>query len=387
MIDLDAATTLAPLPEALRAAARAQAEAWGDPSALGPFAERASDLLAEARLRVSELVDAPAEGVLFTSSGTEADNLAVKGLCAAAPSGRRHLVISAVEPYAVDHPARTLERQGWSLSRIAVDGLGRVTPQALSAALRPDTALVSVSLAHPGMGTWQQETGTLVAMAHKAGAFFHTDACLAAPFGPLSFRKLGVDALSLSGHHLGGVAGAGALVLRPGLVPRPLIEGGTQEGGLRPGMPALGAIAAMGAAAGILKREMHTRLPRLEALGGRLRAGLAALPGVRLTGDPEHRIPGHATCVLEGLDGEALVTALLAGGVLASTGSPCASQALQADPALLAMGLPEALCRGSLRLSAGPGTTVEEADRALGILAGAVARLRALAPSAVGVGA
>ncbi len=381
MTDLDAATTLAPLPEALRAAADAQAASWGDPSALGEAASRAAAVLEAARLRVAALVDADPEGLLFTSSGTESDNLALKGLCAAAASGRRHLVISALEPYAVDHPARTLERQGWSLSRIGVDPEGRVTPQALAAALKPGTALVSVVLAHPGIGTWQA-LEPLVRLAHEAGALFHTDACVAAPFGPLSFRELGVDALSLSGHHLGGVAGAGALVLRPGLGLRPLIEGGTQEGGLRPGMPALGAIAALGAAAEVVRRGMPDRVRRLEVLGLRLREGLTRLPGVRLTGDPRRRIPGHASCVLDGLDGEALVTALAAEGVWASTGSPCASQTLKADPVLLALGLPESLARGSLRLSAGPSTTGEDVDRALGVLVRAVARLRALAPPA-----
>ncbi len=383
MIHLDAATTLPPLPEALRAASLAQAEAWGDPAALGPFSERAFSVMEEARKRVAALVEATAEGVLFTSGGTEADNLAIKGLCAAAPSSRRRLVISAIEPYAVDHPARTLERQGWTLCRIPVDGLGRVTPRALAAVLTPDTALVSVVLAHPAMGAWQ-ELEPLTRLARAAGALFHTDACLAVPFGPVSFRALGVDALSLSGHHFGGVAGAGALILRPGTSLRPLIEGGTQEGGLRPGMPALGAVAALGEAAGILAKDGPVRFAKLAVLGRRLGRGLARLDGSRLTGDPERRIPGHASCVLAGLDGEALVTALLAGGVLASTGSACASQALKADPALAAMGIPEPLARGSLRLSAGPDITEEEVDRALSIVAGAVARLRSLAPSAAG---
>jgi cysteine desulfurase len=382
-IYLDAATTTPPFPEALDAARRAQAESWGDPAGLGEMAGRASDLIEAARADVAALVGADPAGILFTSGGTEADNLALKGLAAAAPPERRHLVVSVAEPYAIDHPARTLARQGWRVTRVGVDRLGHVQPKALAAALRDDTALVSIVLAHPGIGSWQ-DLRPLAGIARSRGAVFHTDACAAVGFDRVHMDELGVDALSLSGHRLGGLAGAGALVLRPGTPLRPLIEGGTQEGGLRPGVPALGAIAALGAAARRLLRELReeeARPLRLRNLGRRRAAGLARLPGAVLTGDPGRRIPGHASCCLPGMDGEAVVTALAAEGIQASTGSPCASQARKADAALLAMGIPESLARGSVCLSAWEPLPDEEADRALDALARTVLRLRSLAPA------
>ncbi len=378
MIYLDAATTPPPLPEALLAAREAQERCWGDPAGLGEASERAAHTVEEARGRIADLVEADPEGVILCSGGTEADNLALKGLCAAAPESRRHLAISSIEPYAVNHPARSLERRGWKVTHLGVDPLGRVIP-----AFPRDAFLVSVVLAHPGVGTWQ-DLRPLAELAHARGALFHADACAAAGFDRVSMRGLGGDALSLSGHHLGAPSGAGALVLRSGVTIRPLIEGGTHEGGLRPGMPALGPVAGMGAAAESLRRELPSRAASLRRLGHRLMEGMGSLPGAVLTGDPVRRIPGHASCCLPGLDGEALVSALASEGILASTGSPCAqhaSEARKAEPSLLAMGIGESLARGSLRLSASAGTAEADVDKAIEALGRCVRRLRALAPA------
>lgn len=377
-IYLDAAATMPPEPEALDASREAMAGAWGDPGLSGRRAGCAADVLEKARRAVAALVGTAPEGVVFTSGGTEACNLAVKGLAAA--SARRGLVLSAVEPYAVDHPARTLAKKGWHVTRVGVDLAGRVDPEALAREVSEGTALVCVTLAHPVLGTWQ-DLRPLAEAAHARGALLFADACAAAPFDRVPLRELGADALALSGHHLGGVAGAGALVLKPGLAVRPLIEGGVHEGGLRPGMPALGAVAALGAAAEIVRRSLPGRAGRLRALGLRMAAALHRLSGAHAVGDPVRRIPGHAAFCFEGVDGEALVSALAAVGIEASTGSPCAGELGLPEPSLIACGVPERLARGSVRLSAWPGTTEGEVDRATGTLARALARLRALAPA------
>lgn len=377
---LDAATAPPPFAEALDAARRAESDAWGDPAGIGPRAEAAAEALETARHAVATLVAVPLSRIHFTSGATEANNLTLKGLCAAAPQGKRHLLISTLEPYSLDHPARTLARQGWEVGRIPVDAAGHITPEALADRLRDDTFLVSITLGHPGIGT-VQDLEPLARLAHTRGALIHTDASVAAGLLPVRMAALGVDALSLSGRRLGGTAGAGALILTEGLTLKPLIEGGTHEDGLRPGVPALGPVAAMGAACRRLLGMTQADRDRLEVLGRTLRDGLSALPGSTFAGDPDRRLPGHASACLPGLDGEALVTLLADAGVAAATGSACATRAGKPDPAFTALGFPPELARGSLVLSAWWDTRSEEADAALAAVGHAVDRLRSLAPA------
>ena len=355
---------------------------YGNPSSLYRFAQEGKTHLEEARAQVAACLNAKPEEIYFTSGGTEADNWALRGVAELmALKGKKtgHIITSAIEHHAILHTAQYLEKQGYEVTYLPVDREGLVDPAAVEQAIRPDTILISVMAANNEIGTIQPiaEIGA-IARAHKV--LFHTDAVQAVGHIPVDVEGWNVDLLSLSGHKFGGPKGIGALYMRKPLRLPALIQGGGQEKGRRSGTENVPGAVGMAAAL----KEAVDRLPeesaRLTALRDKLIAGLSKLPYTSLTGHPSKRLPGTASFVFEGVEGEALLLHLDAKGICASSGSACSSASLDPSHVLLSIGLPHAIAHGSLRLSLGPDNTEEEVDYILKEVPAVVAYLREMSP-------
>ncbi|WP_297232536.1 cysteine desulfurase NifS [uncultured Flavonifractor sp.] len=355
---------------------------YGNPSSLYRFAQEGKTHLEEARAQVAACLNAKPEEIYFTSGGTEADNWALRGvaeLMALKDKKTGHIITSAIEHHAILHTAQYLEKQGYEVTYLPVDREGLVDPAAVEQAIRPDTILISVMAANNEIGTIQPiaEIGA-IARAHKV--LFHTDAVQAVGHIPVDVEGWNVDLLSLSGHKFGGPKGIGALYMRKPLRLPALIQGGGQEKGRRSGTENVPGAVGMAAAL----KEAVDRLPeesaRLTALRDKLIAGLSKLPYTSLTGHPSKRLPGTASFVFEGVEGEALLLHLDAKGICASSGSACSSASLDPSHVLLSIGLPHAIAHGSLRLSLGPDNTEEEVDYILKEVPAVVAYLREMSP-------
>ncbi|HEX9780815.1 MAG TPA: cysteine desulfurase family protein [bacterium] len=373
-INLDYASG-APLTREARAAMEAALQDGGNPSAVTAEGRRAARRLAGARRQVAGLIGARPGEIVFTSCGTESNALALRGLMAAHRRRGSHLIVSPIEHPSVLLAARRLEREGASVTTLPVDGEGLIEPEALRAALTPETVLVSIMLANGEIGT-VQPIRELAALAREAGAVFHTDAVAAAGLWPLNVMELGVDALSLSGSAFGGPPGAAALFCREGLRLLPLLEGGGQEDGARSGGENLPALAGMGAAAEWAARELEPRTRQLGVLRDRLRDALAGIPGVRFHGSRDSRLPHHLHLTVEGVSSETLVLGLDQAGIAAGLGSACNSKAMRPSHVLIAMGLTEAEAAGALVLTLGADTTHADIDEAARRISGAIERLR-----------
>lgn len=355
---------------------------YGNPSSLYRFAQEGKTHLEEARAQVAACLNAKPEEIYFTSGGTEADNWALRGVAELmALKGKKtgHIITSAIEHHAILHTAQYLEKQGYEVTYLPVDREGLVDPAAVEQAIRPDTILISIMAANNEIGTIQPiaEIGA-IARAHKV--LFHTDAVQAVGHIPVDVEGWNVDLLSLSGHKFGGPKGIGALYMRKPLRLPALIQGGGQEKGRRSGTENVPGAVGMAAAL----KEAVDRLPeesaRLTALRDKLIAGLSKLPYTSLTGHPSKRLPGTASFVFEGVEGEALLLHLDAKGICASSGSACSSASLDPSHVLLSIGLPHAIAHGSLRLSLGPDNTEEEVDYILKEVPAVVAYLREMSP-------
>lgn len=378
----DHAATTAVSDTALQAMLPHFTTAYGNPSSLYRFAQEGKTDLERARAEISACLNARPEEIYFTSGGTEADNWALRGVAELmALKGRKggHIITSAIEHHAVLHTAQYLEKQGYEVTYLPVDGRGLVDPAALEGAIRPDTILISIMAANNEIGTIEPvaELGR-IARAHKV--LFHTDAVQAVGHTPVDVEAWNVDLLSLSAHKFRGPKGVGALYVKKPLRLPALIQGGGQEKGRRSGTEnvpgAVGMAAALREAVDGLSRES----PRLAALRDRLIDGLTGLPYTRLTGDPVNRLPGTASFVFEGVEGEALLLHLDARGICASSGSACSSASLDPSHVLLAIGLPHAIAHGSLRLSLGAENTEADVDYILKEVPQVVAYLRELSP-------
>ena len=355
---------------------------YGNPSSLYRFAQEGKTHLEEARAQVAACLNAKPEEIYFTSGGTEADNWALRGVAELmALKGQKtgHIITSAIEHHAILHTAQYLEKQGYEVTYLPVDRDGLVDPAAVEQAIRPDTILISVMAANNEIGTIQPiaEIGA-IARAHKV--LFHTDAVQAVGHIPVDVEAWNVDLLSLSGHKFGGPKGIGALYMRKPLRLPALIQGGGQEKGRRSGTENVPGAVGMAAAL----KEAVDRLPeesaRLTALRDKLIAGLSKLPYTSLTGHPSKRLPGTASFVFEGVEGEALLLHLDAKGICASSGSACSSASLDPSHVLLSIGLPHAIAHGSLRLSLGADNTQEDVDYILKEVPAVVAYLREMSP-------
>ncbi len=340
----------------------------GNPSSLHAEGREAAQRLQKARSRVSSLIGSRPDELFFTAGGTEANAWALAGLAAGRRGTGDHLVVSAVEHLSVLQHARRMEKEGWSLTELPVDGAGRVDPDRLEAALTPRTVLVSVQWANPEVGTLQR-VAEIARRVKARGILFHTDAVAAVGRLPVDVSAVPVDALSLASGPLGGPPGAGALFVRRGVRISPLFVGGTQEEGRRAGTENLVGLASFGAAAEQAARDLPALAGALLPLRDRLVRGiLNSLPEAGLNGDPAERLPGHISVSFPGIDAEALVLALDREGVSVGLGSACSAKAVKASHVLKAMGVGDSCALGTVTLTLGPETTAEEADRFLAVL-------------------
>ena len=375
-IYLDNAATTAVSPEVLREMEPCWTECWGNPSSIhgtGREARRALDL---ARKRTAAAIGAQPQEIYFTSGGSESDNWALQGAAAARRDRGRHIITTAVEHHAVLHTCRALEAQGYEVTYLPVDRLGRVSPESVEAALREDTILISVMTANNEIGTIQpvREIGEI---AHRHGVLFHTDAVQAIGAVKVDVNEMNADMLSLSAHKFHGPKGVGALYVRRGTKLAPLIHGGAQERGLRAGTENVPGIVGLGKAIEMASENIPERSARIAALRDRLIRGvLTRIPDAVLNGDPENRLPGNASFTFPGVDGEALLLRLDLMGIACSGGSACTSGSTEPSHVLAAIGQPPELSRGSLRMTLSDTNTEAEIDETLAVLPGLVEDLR-----------
>ena len=371
-LDYNATTPVAP--EVLHAMLPFLRDQFGNPSSTHLLGRRAAQAVAEARERVAILIGAQPQEVVFTGCATESNNLALLGVARAMPPGKRHLVVSAVEHPAVIAPARYLVEQGWDLSIVAVDSTGRVSPQAVAAALRDDTALVSVMHANNEVGTLQP-LEEIARITRRRGVLLHTDAAQSAGKVALDVNALGVDLLTLAGHKFYAPKGVGALYVRAGTPVRAVLFGADQEHGLRPGTENVAAIVGLGVAAELAGSDLARVAADLRKRRDQLHAVLVRdVPGLALNGHPQHRLPNTLHVSFPGVSGRALLQAAC-DSVAASVGSACHSEHDAVSGVLAAMGLDASRAFGAVRLSVGRMTTVEDVRRAADGLMAAWRRL------------
>jgi cysteine desulfurase len=377
-LDRIAATPL--LPEVREAMAPYLGEDYGNPQSLHAAGRRAQEAVEAARQDVAALVGAKPGEIVFTASGTEANNFAVKGLALGQQARGRHIVVSAIEHSSVLNSVKALERHGFTATLVPVDRTGRVDPADVEKALTPETVLVSVMTANSEVGAIEP-IAAIAAVAKERGALVHTDAVAAAGTVPLDVQALGVDALSLAGDQFYGPKGGAALFVRKGVRILPLVDGGIQEGGKRGGTENVPAVVGLGRAARLAARDMGARRAALEPLRDRLLDGIAGrIERVIVTGPRDDRLPHHASLCVEFVEGEAMLLSLDMKGVAAASGSACTSKSLKVSHVLLAMGLDHAAAQGSLVFSLLDGTTAGDVDHVLEVFPPIVDRLRRMSP-------
>ena len=376
MIYLDNAATTKTSPAAQKAMLECMEQFWGNPSSLHTPGQKAAEALAQARETVAACIGAAPREIYFTSGGSEADNQAIRSAAyGGRKAGKNHLIASAIEHHAVLHTLEALEQEGFSVTLLPVGEDGIVRPETVAAALRPETALVSVMFANNEVGTIQP-VAELGALCRARGVVFHTDGVQAAGHLPIDVAAQSIDMLALSGHKFHGPQGVGALYVRRGVPLEPFVLGGAQERGKRAGTENLPAIAGMAAALEAACGTMEADAVRMTALRDRLTERLLAIPGCALNGDRARRLPGNVNVSFCGVEGETLLLLLDQRGIAVSTGSACASGSLEPSHVLLALGKSREQAQGSIRLTLGEDTTAEDIHRAAEAVAECVARLR-----------
>jgi cysteine desulfurase len=375
--DYNATTPLSP--EVIEAVTRSSTDVFGNASSIHRVGQQAKAQLDDARSAVATLLGADPSEVVFTCGGTEADNFAIRGAAEALePTGRRHLIATAIEHEAVLNTFRALARRGWRTTLLPVDPSGIVAPDRLREAITAETALVSVMHANNEIGTIQP-IAALAAIAHAHGALMHTDAVQSAGKIPVDVRTLGVDLLSLSAHKFNGPKGAGTLWIKRGTRMQPTMTGGKHERNRRAGTENVPAIAGLGVAARRADAKLSAEGVRVAALRDRLETQiLATVPGTAVNGARDARVPNTTNISFDRVEAESLLIALDLEGVAVSTGSACSSGTLEPSHVLKAMGLPPHRTQNSLRFSLGMFSTDAEVDYVAGILPRLVEKLRNL---------
>jgi cysteine desulfurase len=380
MIYLDHNATTPVRPEVLEAMLPYFGGKYGNPSSMHGAGREAKEGLERAREQVAGVLGARSEEVYFTGGGTEADNLAVKGVAWANRDRGNHLITSQVEHHAVFNTCEYLEKQGFKVTYLPVDSEGRVNPGDVEKAITKETLLISVMQANNEVGT-VQPIAEIGKIARKHGVCFHTDAVQAFTKLPTKVNDLGVDLLSLSGHKIYGPKGVGCLYIRKGTKIDSLIHGGHHERNRRAGTENVPAIAGLGRAAELGAGEMVEEVKKLTALRDRLQEGiLAKISEVRINARNAERLPGTLSACFQYVEGESILLSLDMKGIAASSGSACSTGAVEPSHVLQAIGVPAEEARGAVRFSLGRGNTAEEVDRVVVELGAILSRLRAMSP-------
>jgi cysteine desulfurase len=352
-------------------------EQFGNPNSLHQVGRSARRAIEQARSDVAILLNTKPHQIIFTGGGTDADNMAIKGVAWAKRDQGRHIITTSIEHHAILHACQHLEKDGFEVTYLSVDEHAQINLEEFQNALRPDTILVSVMLGNNEVGTLQP-IAEIGALLKDHNACFHTDAVQAVGHIPVDVSDLGVDLLSLSAHKFYGPKGVGALYVREDVEIEPLLHGGGQERGLRSSTENLAGIVGLGVAAKLAQEKMNTSQPRITALRNHLIEGVLKIESSNLTGHPIERLPGSASFAFDGAMGESLVLKLDMDGICASTGSACTSGHMDPSHVLLAMNLSRDMANGSLRLTLGKSTTDADIDRILEILPATVEQVRAM---------
>ncbi len=355
-------------------------EGYGNPSSIYALGRNSKLAIEKAREKVAAAIGADPAEIYFTGCGSEADNWAIKGaMSRLAKKGKNHFITSAIEHHAVLHTADALKKRGVETTLVRVDAGGRVSPEDVAAAIRPETGLVSIMFANNEIGTIQP-IAEIAAVCRERGVLFHTDAVQAVGAVPINVRELGVDMLSLSGHKLHAPKGVGALYIRKGVYIDNLIDGGGQERSKRAGTENVASIVGLGEAMEYAAATLEERTAKTLKMRERLIDGLIGIERCRLNGSRENRLPGNVNISFEGVEGESLLLMLDLQGICASSGSACTSGSLDPSHVLLAIGLPAEVAHGSLRLSINDCNSEEDVDYILEKLPPIIERLRSMSP-------
>lgn len=377
---LDHVAAARPLPEVIEAMMPYMGDIYGNPMSLHDAGIEAKRACEEARGKVAALVGAKPEEIIFTSCGTESNNMALKGAAWAGASKGKHIVTTQIEHHSVLNSAKALEKMGFEAAYAPVDKHGLVDPKEIEKAISKDTVLVSVMHANNEIGTIEP-ISEIAKVVKAKGALFHTDAVATAGNIPVNVNELNVDLLSLAANQFYGPKGVGALYIRKGVKITPLLHGGFQERGLRAGTDNVAGIVGLGKAAELAARDLDKRKTRIVPLRDKLIKGLlAGIKNVHLNGHPANRLPGNANVSVEFIEGESMLLFLNDAGVMVSSGSSCTSQALKVSHVLTAMGIEPALAQGSLLFSLGIGNTEEDIDYVLDKMPSIVDTLRKMSP-------
>ena len=365
------------------AAAKAMTEAYlyyGNPSSLHTEGVKAAEHLDKARKTIADCIGALPQEIYLTSGGSEADNWALKGVAQTlAAKGKKHIVSTVIEHHAILHTLDALKKQGFEYTLVPVDSEGYVSPDDIAAAIRPDTALVSVMYANNEIGTIQP-IREISKVCHDKGALFHCDAVQAVGHIPVNVVADGIDLMSVSAHKFHGPKGIGILYVRKGVTLTNLIEGGAQERGRRAGTESVALASGMAAALEEACALMDERAARLSRIRDHIIDELLKIERSRVNGGREKRVPGNVSMCFEGVEGEALLLLLDFNGIAASSGSACTSGSLDPSHVLLALGLPHEIAHGSLRISLADDVTDEDAEHLIKVVPEIVAKLRDMSP-------
>lgn len=377
---LDHAATTPVHPKVLEAMLPYFTVKFGNPSNLHDIGREAKDAIEAARAKTAALIHAKPEEMLFTASGAESNNLAIKGLAQANSKKGNHIIVSQIEHFSVLHPVKALEKSGFTVTYLETDKTGLVDPSDVAKAITKDTVLVSVMHANNEIGTIEP-IEEISKITREKGVLFHTDAVASAGWVPLDVEKLGVDALSISGHQFYGPKGAAALYVRKGVRIKPQIEGGIQEDGRRSGTENVPAIVGLGKAAELALTDVPQRMNTVSALRDRLQKGLVEkIDHMVVNGHPTKRLPHNLNVSMWYVEGESMLLFLNMQGISVSSGSACTSRALKSSHVLVCIGTDAAVANGTLLMSLGTGNTKEEIDYVIETLPPIVQRLREMSP-------
>lgn len=368
------------LPEALDAMLPYLKESFGNPSSIHGFGEEAEEAITEAREKTAALIGATPGEIIFTSCGTESNNFAFKGVPLALKSKGNHIITSPVEHFSIMHAIKAMEKSGYDVTQLAVDGHGLLDPDEVAKVITRQTVLVSIQHANPEVGTIQPiaEIGKI---CRDKGVPFHTDAVASAGVIPVDVREMNVDLLSLSANMFYGPKGAAALYIGKGTRIQPLLDGGIQERGKRAGTENVPALVGMGVAAGIAMKQMSARGDHLRKLSDKLLKGLEEkIEHLHVFGHPDKRLPGHVSVGAEFIEGESILLFMDMDGIAISSGSACISRSLKVSHVMLAMGIGHGTAQGSLVFSLGRENTEANVDKVLEVLPPIIQRLRDMSP-------